>query len=176
MMSVLAEAISVVVCRAAIDHSYMGGMAAFERDAPSGTFCSDGLLARAGFYTVEQAEYFVAVLRACGLRSDASGVAADCVVVDRNLGPMKTCLWVEFGYNRAGIALCWHTAGRRGNLCAPAGWTPPSKPIGDAPGQAFGRQVRLVQRDHRMEWFRERGSGRLLAIPPFTPESTVTGH
>jgi len=169
-MSVLAEAISVIVNQAALEDHYPGGARAFALDAPPGTFCSDGLLARAGFLAMDQAEYFAALLGACGLRAAAAGGAADWVVVDRNLGPLQPCLWIEFAHDRRGIPLCWHAAARRGALCAPAGWEPPAAPVGQALGRAFSSQVRRLRSERNLEWYCERQSGRVFSAPrPFIP-------
>lgn len=166
-MSVLAEGISVIACKAAIDRSYAGGMAGFKRDAPHGTFCSDGLLARAGFASTEEARFFLALLGAGGLCTTVKSVAADCVIVDAKAGPLQPCRWVEFAIDRSAIPLCWHTAGRRGRLCAPAGWAAQPRPVsstsvssktrwlrGAAP---FSRQGDLVQADrHARDGFLHR--------------------
>jgi len=120
-MSVLATAISVVVSKAAVDRRYAGGLPALRREAPAETFCTDGILVRAGFDSLLEARSFVSHLRERGLRPEAGGLAADCVVIDETRGPLRRCLWVEFSRDRFGVPLCWHTAGRRGPLCAPCG-------------------------------------------------------
>ena len=48
--------------------------------------------------------------------------AADFVLVDEQSGPLSACLWLEFGHDRNGVALCWHAAARRGSLRVPEGW------------------------------------------------------
>jgi len=121
-MSVLATAVSVVACKSAVDDCYPGGTARFQREAPADTFCSDGILLRAGFGDLAAAQSFVKHLRAHGLRAEAGGHAADCVIVDERRGPLSACLWIEFARNRFGVPLCWHTAGRRGQPCTPPGW------------------------------------------------------
>jgi hypothetical protein len=68
-MSVLAEAISVIVCNAALQQGYPGAVAGFAADVPAGSFCTDGLIARAGFLAIEEAEFFLGLLRASGVRS-----------------------------------------------------------------------------------------------------------
>jgi hypothetical protein len=121
-VSVLAEAISVVMSCSAVQRHYPGGLAALARDTPAGSFCSDGLLARAGFTSRGAAEFFAALMRASGLTQFVRGHAADYVLVDEQSGPLSACLWLEFGHDRNGVALCWHAAARRGSLRVPEGW------------------------------------------------------
>ncbi len=127
-MSVLAEAFSVVVSRAAIDRLYAGGLEALRRDAPAGSFCADGLIARVGFGSRAAAEFFAALLRASGLSQFVRGHAADFVLVDGQSGPSCPCLWLEFGHDRHGIPMCWHATARRGVLRVPDGWEPGRRP------------------------------------------------
>ncbi len=138
-MSVLAEAFSVVVSRAAIDRLYAGGLEALRRDAPGGTFCFDGLIARAGFNSRAAADFFAALLRASGLTHFVRGHAADFVLVEGLRGPLSPCLWLEFGHDRHGIPMCWHAAARRGVLRVPDGWEPGRRQVADTREPAAGR-------------------------------------
>jgi hypothetical protein len=143
-MSVLAEAFSVVVSRAAIDRLYGGGLEALRRDAPAGSFCSDGLIARAGFASRAAAEFFAALLRASGLSQFVRGHAADFVLVDGQSGPSSPCLWLEFGHDRHGIPMCWHATARRGPLRVPEGWEPGRRSLGDARDPGAGHSPPFV--------------------------------
>lgn len=164
-MSVLIEAISVVVSRSAVDRAYPGGIHALARVAPRETFCTDGYLVRIGFYAPEDAAYFAAMLEASGLRAEAAGAAADFVVVDQNLGPAKPCLWLETGRERDGTPVGWHALARRGVLHVPNEWRPVSGTrIGDAPGRPFSKFVRRVGREDRLDWYHDRRSGRLISM------------
>lgn len=163
-MSVLVEAISVVVLRSAIDAHYPGGVRALERDSPGGTFCTDGYLARAGFLAQKDAEFFASMLEASGLVENVKGTAADFVIVDQNLGPARPCLWLEQGRERDGTPVVWHAVARRGALHVPNGWQPLTNlRIGVAPGRPFGKFVRFLRTEGDLDWFHDRRSGRLLA-------------
>jgi hypothetical protein len=61
-MSVLAEAISVVIRVDAIEHRFPGGLEGLRRTVPNQTFCCDGELARVGFMDPADAEAYVAGL------------------------------------------------------------------------------------------------------------------
>lgn len=169
-MSVLADAISVIVARAAIDKHYPGGWHGFERDAPRETTCTDGYLARAGFYAQEDADYFLQLIAAAGLVLEKNGAAVDAVLVDQNLGPARPCLWLELGRERDGTRAAWHAAARRGTLHVPAGWEPVrGRRLGDRPGRAFGTLVRFLKTEDSVDWYHDRGSGRLVSmLRPFT--------
>lgn len=169
-MSVLTEAISVVVLRAAAEKAYAGGAAGLASDAPGETFCADGYLLRVGFFNPEDARFFVDLLVAGGLERSRNGIAADFVVVDQNVGPLTPCLWLETGTERDGTPVAWHAAARRGDLHAPIGWRPlRGGRLGDWPGRPFSRLVRFVKREDRTDWFHDRHTGRLVGMPrPFT--------
>jgi len=61
-MAVLVEAISVIVRRKAIDHSYPGGWDAFVAEVPNKTLCADDQLARVGFMTPQDVQNFIRAL------------------------------------------------------------------------------------------------------------------
>ena len=169
-MSVLAEAISVIISRAAIDKSYPGGYAALERDAPTETICTDGYLVRVGFYAMDDAQFFLRMLAASGLVIERHGIAIDAVLIDQNLGPSRTCLWIELGRERDGTLVCWHAAARRGALHVPIDWEPGRGPrLGDSPGRAFAKKlVRFIKTEDSLDWYHDRRSGRLVSMPsPF---------
>lgn len=168
-MSVLAEAISVVAVRAAVEKHYAGGLAALARDAVREMFCYDGYLVRAGFFSMEDANFFAEVLQAGGLTRERNGAAADFALLDQNVGPRGHCLWLDFGKERDGTPVCWHAAARRGTLHAPIGWRPErGMRVGDAPGRPFERFVRFLKSEDQVDWYHDRRSGRLIGMPrPF---------
>lgn len=168
-MSVLAEAISVVVANSVIKRSYRGGFDAFVRDCPRASFCSDGVLSRVGFLARRDADYFAGVLSGAGLSGLEHGVFVDLVIVDQNRGPLAPCLWVEFGHERDGTPVVWHAASRRGTAHVPQGW---AAPAGLHPAR-FGRrpfthQVQYLRGEANIDWFRDRSSGKVFSAPrPF---------
>jgi len=139
-MAVLVEAISVVVRRDAIDRAYKGGWAAFVRNVPNATLCTDEELARIGFMSPPDTERYLDHLISHGLAFLREGKAMDLVVVDQQQGPTSPCDWVEFaklpftpGGPEARISACWifegprmavgiHLSGREFLLATPPGW------------------------------------------------------
>jgi len=169
-MSVLAEAVSVIVPRAVIDRAYPGGLDAFLRDCPNRTVCTDGLLVRAGFLKHEDAEYFAGLLAAEGLRVRERDVFVDVAIVDQNTGPLAVCLWLEFARERDGTPVCWHAAARRGALHVPEGWEREvSLTQARFIGRPFVEQLRFLRAEARLDWFHDRASGRVFAAPPMFP-------
>jgi len=165
-MSVLAEAISVVILRSVVEKRYPGGVRALAGECGSETFCADAHLLRVGFYSLEAAAFLAALLEASGLERARHGVAADFVLIDQNVGPLTQCLWLEFGRERDGTPVCWHAVGRRGNVQVPAGWRPEQgQRIGESANRPFARVVRFVKREDSTDWYHDRRSGRLIGLP-----------
>ena len=94
-MSVLVEAISVVVRRDRIAGAFRGGWAAFVRLVPNPTLCYDDNVARVGFMDFSDVTAFIESLEAKGLRAVRGGKAHDLVVIDQLQGPSMVCDWIE---------------------------------------------------------------------------------
>jgi hypothetical protein len=164
-MSVLIEAISVVVLNDVLDAHYPDGVEGFARDCPNATFCSDGHLSRVGFMSARDSGFFVQLLQACGLDHRPEGAAGDVVVVDQNTGPAQPCLWLEFGHNPAGIALAWHAAHRPGRLVVPRGWDDDRiDALHCMPDTPFPRRLRYLRTEDSQDWFQDRRTGELLCV------------
>lgn len=121
-MSVLIEAISVVLRCDTIAARLHGGMRAFATLVPNGSFRSDGRLAAAGFQTPEDCGAFIDDLEGRGFRFLSHGRAVDIVVVDQLKGPTCACDWIELGRDDRGVHLAWLAGGPRGELAVPKHW------------------------------------------------------
>lgn len=121
-MSVLAEALSVVVRADILQTRYPGGLAGYARDCPNASLCCDGHLARVGFLSPHDVDFLLNVLEAHGVVHLAGGVAIDAVVVDQHEGPLSPCLWIEFGTDADGIACCRAADAPDVPLAVPIGW------------------------------------------------------
>ena len=121
-MSVLAEALSVVVRVDTLHVRYPGGLAGYARDCPNASFCCDGHLARIGFLSPHDVDFLLNVLEAHGVVHLAGSVAIDAVVVDQHEGPLSPCLWIEFGTDADGIACCRAPDAPDVALAVPTGW------------------------------------------------------
>ena len=94
-MSVLIEAISVVVRRDRIEALYPGGWQAFVADCPNRTLCADEKLARVGFMGSADGDRFVRKLENMGFVYQLDGHAVDLAVVDQLARLITPCDWLE---------------------------------------------------------------------------------
>lgn len=137
-MAVLAEAISVIIRKQAIDDRIEGGMARFMSELPNRTYCEDDHLCRLGFLSPAETAVFNERLQQLGLRfADPEGQALDFAVVDQQHGPTLPTPWLIFGKlpcDAEGhmVSACWHDSDHEvttdeptlsaGTLALPAGW------------------------------------------------------
>jgi hypothetical protein len=127
-MSVLIEALSVVVRCDAIVARFPGGVEGFTSVVPNETLCADGELARVGFMTPQDTKAFVERLESRGLVYRRDGRAVDIVVVDQRSGMMVPCDWAEFGQTdwngdpKCPVSACRARETRVEKLVVPKGW------------------------------------------------------
>ncbi|MSR00717.1 MAG: hypothetical protein EXR88_04915 [Gammaproteobacteria bacterium] len=128
-MAVLAEALSVIIKRTAIDGRFQGGWSAFLAQLPQKTLCDDGELARVGFNDSVDAEKFVTALTLAGLDfvDEANGGARDLAVVDQLAGITTLCDWLEYGQvdleeGGVKVAACRLVGTQNSELITPQGW------------------------------------------------------
>ena len=123
-MSVLVEALSVIVRVDTVSRRYPDGLHGYARDCPNGSFCTDGRLARVGFLSPHDVDFHLGLLEALGFVHLRGGTAIDAVVVEQQEGPLSPCLWLAFGHDREGIAMSWQVDGPPGPMAVPRGWEP----------------------------------------------------
>ena len=128
-MSVLIEAISVVIKADRLLESFPGGWDSFRDSITNDTLCADGELVRVGFMAPGAVEDFVLALERLGLVNlNAEGKAVDIVVVDQQRGFAASCDWAELGHiehaNYPGkyAAVCWLKNGSQEQAIFPPGW------------------------------------------------------
>lgn len=168
-MSVLVEAISIVVDRDAIDARFPGGWDAFVQFVPNPTLCADPFLARVGFMHVDDVRHFVEALEARGLRHLRNGRAIDLVVVDQQRGPTTGCDWVEFGKLEG--AVCVSACRRRGEpdlpMACPEGWTYEgslSQTFGFTPLETVDDSLAFLRHDDGVDVYLDRRTGKEVYI------------
>jgi hypothetical protein len=127
-MSVLIEAISVVVLRETIARRYDGGWPSFVANAVNRTLCADSEVARLGFMHPDDVSAYVAHLERRGfVFLGPTGEAVDIVVVDQLEGPTTPCRWIEFFHQELPNGGVVSAARLRGSqekgLFCPDGWT-----------------------------------------------------
>ena len=122
-MSVLAEAISVIVPVSVLEQKYPGGAVQYARDCPNRTFCFDDHLTRMGFMAPTDVSVYVDHLVKLGLTYLCAGKAIDFVVVDQNYGPTTPCDWIEGGKHPEGYSAVWMAGTVPDRFCHPDEWT-----------------------------------------------------
>ena len=126
-MSVLIEAMTVVVRVDAIELGLEGGLRTFEGSAPNSTFRCDGDLAAVGFMTPTDVEVFVRSLEREGLRHIRNGAAIDMAVVDQIHGPTAPCTWLDYLTDDQGNKTARLRGAPAKPLAVPANWLPGRK-------------------------------------------------
>lgn len=143
-MSVLIEALTLVVPRLSLDVSYPGGAEGFiarasRKDAGARHVCADDALVAVSFFVGEECDPIVEELTALGLvYDDDEGRSVEMAVVDQRYGPTLPCSWLALRRDPAGYTCGWLEGREPGAMAHPEGWTP-------------DRSRRLVRTDMRDE-------------------------
>lgn len=131
-MSVLCEAISVVVPADVVERRYPGGLRGYQADCPTRTFCCDEHLTRIGFMQPAVSEQWVArlvsVARLTPLSMD--GDFRDLAVVDQYEGLTLPCPWLETAVED-GVRRAWLRGTEPGVMAIPDSWRPTRLPTWD---------------------------------------------
>lgn len=129
-MSILIEALAVVLRVDAIVAHVPGGVPAFAESLPPGTVCSDGELACVSFLDRGHVQRFADDLVRAGFAPCRGGKAIDFVLVDAAQGLLAPCDWAQFAIVRSLVAPLWPIAicKRPGTpvepVITPEGWDP----------------------------------------------------
>jgi hypothetical protein len=92
-MSVLVEAITLIVKKPAVHEKYQGGWEAFVTDVPNGSLCADDALASISFMALEDVESYIKLLEKKGLTHLIQDEPADMVIADQVQGLKHDCHW-----------------------------------------------------------------------------------
>jgi hypothetical protein len=125
-MSILVEAITVVLRTSALDALYPGGVEAFEADAPNATYRSDGVICGVGFMSPDEVRRFVDLLTAKGLPLlNDDGAFDEIAIVDQTTGPTAPCDWLTIIESFDGWrAVCLAGTDARGEVAVYDGYEP----------------------------------------------------
>ncbi len=96
-MPVSIQGFSVLARNASIDQRYPGGVNAFRRDCPNGTFCTDGRIVRVGFLTLEDVQTFLRELSKLGLTTGSRDEPGEVAVTSAADGAISDCAWLQVG-------------------------------------------------------------------------------
>lgn len=127
-MAVLIEGISVLIKADRLLEAFRDDWNSFKATVPNSTLCADGELVRIGFMSPTEAEEYVSLLSAYGLRYIVDGTARDLTVVDQLRGPCADTPWIECGTMSSGtepdvnVSACRLKGGAQTSLITPEGW------------------------------------------------------
>lgn len=129
-MSVLVEAICVVVRRTSLNRKFPGGVDAFLSRASSRLssehryICSDESFVCLSYYTPDAADRGAAPLIEAGLTEIEGDEFVDFAMVDQQYGPTLPCHWLAWSRDPEGFTCAWLAGELPGELSAPREWTP----------------------------------------------------
>lgn len=179
-MSVLVEALSVVVARSSLDAKFPGGAEAYlaaarAPESPGRFAVADDDLTSVSFLTPEDATRFIERLIEQGLTETEEGENGDIAFVDQHYGPSVECPWIEWAKHEDGFTYCWLAGREPGDVAVPEGWSPAQSlslvrhDIRDEPG----RMMRLAEEDGLEIWL-DFKTGRQIAAVPHQPQAGGT--
>lgn len=128
-MSVLVEALTLVVPKRVLDMSYPGGTDAYleallHSERPPRFICNgDVHLVNASFYDPEHILRATELLTAHGIVSVDDGKFVEMACVDQAFGPTMPCEWLEWRRHRDGFTWAWYAGTEPGDMAAPDGWS-----------------------------------------------------
>jgi len=102
-MSVGLESTSVLVLVERIEERWPGGLAGYERDAPTGRFESDGELACVAFGSTREAQAFAWDLESSGFRFETPNWS-DIALIEEDGTGAADCPWIELVFDEQGMA------------------------------------------------------------------------
>jgi hypothetical protein len=97
---------------------FPGGLAAFESNAPNGTFCTDGVISRVGFMVEADARTFINTLASQGMASSIAELHAEIALFIQGHGFSHSCSWLQSGLFD-GRPCVWLSGTDRGDLFIP---------------------------------------------------------
>jgi hypothetical protein len=127
-MSVLVEAICVVIPRQILDRKYPGGTDAFmlrsaRLSAEHRYVCMDPHLVCLSYFSPDAADRGIAPLVSAGMTEIANDEFTDVAIVDQRHGPILPCTWLMWTHHPAGFTSAWLASELPGGLSAPDGWS-----------------------------------------------------
>ncbi len=167
-MSVLVEAVSLIVPRILLEDRYPGGTDAYlhELNRPSSEAryaITDAHLVCASYFDAEAAGRGAVPLLDYGFVELDNETFHDFAIIDQESGPTRSCLWLMWTQDPADFTLAWFAGAGAGELVVPPEWCaafPPRirrRDIRDIPGRAMCLAV-----DDGVETWLDFDTGRLL--------------
>lgn len=172
-MSVLVEALGLIVPRMVLDVSYPGGADAFirelsEADAPCRRFCADEQLVSVSFDGRDDAQSIAIHLCNLGIIAVDDHRYQELAFVDHACEPSMPCDWLELRHHEEAFTSCWMAGTDPGHFHAPASWIlerSPALATGDIRDEP-GRCMLLADEDGRETWLDFVTGAIISGLPP----------
>jgi hypothetical protein len=176
-MSVLVEALSLIIPRKVLDVSYPGGTKAFLQKmevvpSPCRCACSDEMLVSVSFFGVADATVVGDQLLELGIVAVDNDRFYEMAFIDQAKGPTMRCDWIEWTRHAEGYTSCWLVGSEPGPFRAPAGWTPKQSrdltfhDIRSEPG----RCIKLADEPDGTEVWLDYQTGEIAPGYPYEPD------
>jgi hypothetical protein len=129
-MSVLIEAITLVVPKQVLAVSYNGGVEAYVEalsalERPPRFICDgDAHLLNASFFDLAHMRPAIALLSEEGIVTIENDEFHELAFVDQRFGPTMPCKWLEWERHEEGYTSAWLSGTEVGELASPNEWTP----------------------------------------------------
>ena len=129
-MSVLIEALTLVVPRRELDMRFPGGTSAFLEatlglERPPRFVCGgDAHLVNLSFYDADHLAPAADLLLAHGFVDVEANRVVDVAYVEQRFGPTMPCDWLEWRNHADGFTYAWLAGTEPGDMAAPIDWTP----------------------------------------------------
>lgn len=127
-MSVLVEAIGLIIPRIALDLRYPGGSEGFlaglgHPSAEHRHFCLDADLVSVSYSTPDACDRAALELVNAGMIEVADCQFQEFAIVDQFRGPILQCHWLVWSRDPAGYTFAWLAGKDRGTMATPEGWS-----------------------------------------------------
>ena len=127
-MSVLIEAICVVIPRKNLEAQYPGGTERFLKHAARLSsehryVCMDEDLICLSYFSPDAADRAIVPLIQAGMTETHDDAFADFAIVDQRYGPTLPCIWLMWSHDPLGLTSAGLAGELPGELSTPEGWT-----------------------------------------------------
>lgn len=123
-LSVLADALSVVIQCGTLEAKYPGGEDAYRRKLSGEFYCSDGRIARVKFFSIAEMFPFVEQLTFWGMSVESDWATPDIALIDGETGIRNACAWLDFAMHDDGYPIAWMHGEEPVPVAVPDGWKP----------------------------------------------------
>jgi hypothetical protein len=127
-MAVIIECDNVLIRNSTVEQRFPGGMKAYERSCPNGSFCTDGQICRVGFMAEADARSYIDHLESVGLVGPTDEGSPEIAVISQQDGFIFPCDWLELGWLDLGgeewSQAAWLLGTPLKEVVAPGNWKP----------------------------------------------------